>query len=114
EENIGRTLIELARQLSVRNIELEEKMTRWQSHFWNLTYVPRADYQPARVGISFDLFNYLADLIYRMSIRTLPRSPLCAIYRPEFSILASPFIPDVHTMFLEIPDVRLASQEPEK
>src|SRR2546422_1830914 len=89
-------------------------MTRWQSHFWNLAYVPGVDYQPARVRICFDLINYLADLIYRGSTRTLPRSPLRAIHRPEFAILACPFVPYVHAMFLEIPDVGLASQEPEK
>src|SRR6267378_3599354 len=89
-------------------------MTRWQSHFWNLAYVPGADYQPARIGIRFNLINYLADLIYRASIRTLPRSPLRPIHRPEFTILAGPFVPDVNVVFLEISDVGLASQEPEQ
>src|SRR5687768_7391260 len=68
QEDIGRTLIELTRQLSVRNIELEEQVTRRQSHFRNLAYVPGADYQPTRIWIRFNLIDHLTDLIYRASI----------------------------------------------
>ena len=47
EENIARALIELARQLSVRNVELEQAMAGRQRHGIDVRRVPRRHDQPA-------------------------------------------------------------------
>src|SRR6185436_2083588 len=59
QKNIGRSLIELARESSFGYIKLKQQMTGRQRHLGQLTHVPRADDQAPRVGIRFDLIDHL-------------------------------------------------------
>jgi hypothetical protein len=51
EEHIGRALVELAGQSTVRHVELEERMAGCEGHVGEVGDVPRADDVPAGVRI---------------------------------------------------------------
>src|SRR6185369_13515130 len=114
EKNIGGSLVELARQFAVRDVELEQEMARRQSHLWNFAYIPSAHYQPTGVRVVFDLINHLSNLINGAAVRGSPGSPLSAVHRTEFPVLVRPFIPDVDSVIAKIVDVCLAAQKPEQ
>src|SRR5271166_890576 len=57
QEQVGRTLVELARELSLGQVELEQRVARRQSHVGNIGRVPGRDDQAAayrRGGICLD------------------------------------------------------------
>ena len=51
EEKIGAALVKLATQLAVLDVELEERVAGRQRHASNSRRVPRADDEPAAVGV---------------------------------------------------------------
>ncbi len=89
-------------------------MTGRQCHIVHLRGVPGADNQATRIGICFDLLDQLGDLVDTAAIRCRPGAPLRPINRPEIAIFIGPFIPDTHAIFLEIADVGIARQKPQK
>ncbi len=114
EENVGRTLIELARQLAVGDIELEQAMTGRQFHALDVRHVPGRDDEPARIRVALDLADEPGDLIVGLAVGTGPRAPLLAIDRAEIAIGVGPFIPDGNAIGFEIADVGIAVQEPDQ
>src|SRR6185369_4391595 len=114
QENVGRSLIHLAREPSISDIELKKQVTRRQGHLRNLAHVPRAHDQASRIGIPSDLVDDLTDLVNPSSIRSLPRSPLRAVDRPKLAVRISPFVPDVNAMVSQVLYVCIAPQKPEQ
>ena len=49
-----------------------------------------------------------------MPVRCLPATPLLAVDRAEITIFIGPFIPDRDVIFLQIPNIRIAADEPQK
>ena len=72
EENVGRALIKLARELAFGDIELEQAMARRQRHLVDLSRIPRSDNQAARIRIAFDHPDHVADLIDGLAVLCRP------------------------------------------
>ena len=81
EEDIGRALIELAGELAVADIELEQAVARRQRHLLDVGGVPGGHDQAARIGVALDLRSPQSRS-GRWSCRPAPAS--CAIdgHRP--------------------------------
>src|SRR5688572_9419994 len=72
EKKVRASLIELAAQLAFLHEELEQRVTRRQRHLFDLSDVPRADNQPAAVGILLNLFDDMIDLMDGVAIGRAP------------------------------------------
>src|ERR1041384_1456 len=114
EKDVSGSLIHLTRELSIGNIELKKQVTRRQRHLRKLADVPRADNQPARIRIPFDLIDDLTNLIDDSSVCSLPGSPLRAVDRPKLSVSVCPFVPDLHAMLIQLLYIGVALKEAEQ
>ena len=114
EEDVGAALVQLARELAVRHVELEEGMAGCERHLVEFAHVPRRDDDAARVRIVLDLVDGDLDLVDHAAIHRLPRAPLLAVYRAEVAVLVRPFVPDADPVFLEVFGVGAALQEPQQ
>ena len=85
-----------------------------QLHPLDVRHVPGGDDQAARIGVAADLLEEPGDLIVGAAVRTLPRAPLLAVDGPKVAAGVGPFVPDGDAMLLEIGDVGVAVQEPDK
>ena len=85
-----------------------------QGHLVDETRVPGADDVTAAVGVVLQLLDELDDLVCRRAVGVGPRAPLVTVDRPEVSVLVGPFIPDGDPIFVEIADIRIARQKPQK
>ena len=72
KEGVGAALIQLAIQLALGNMKLEQTMTRRQGHVVNETGVPGTDDMSAAVRICLELFNELYNLVGGRPIRVGP------------------------------------------
>jgi hypothetical protein len=107
-------LVKLATQFTVAHIKLEHRVTRRQSHLFNLAGIPRRHDVPTRIRIFFDLCDHVVNLIERTAVGGFPICPLRAIDAAEIAVGVCPFVPDRHAVVAEIFDVRLAAQKPEQ
>lgn len=114
EENIGAALIELAAEFSVRDVELEECVTRRERHLINDTGIIGHNEEAAAVGVGFDLFDDIGELVDVLAVCCFPAAPLFAVNGAEVAVYICPVIPNAHAVFLEIFDVCIASDEPKK
>src|SRR5271165_3862863 len=114
EKDIGRALVELAGQLSLAHIELEQAVAGRQLHPPDVGDVPGRHDEAARVRITADFLDEPADLIVGLSVRAFPGAPLLAVDGPEIAVGVGPFIPDRNAVRLEIGDVGVASQKPDE
>ena len=94
EEHVTGALIELAGELAVSDIELEERVARCQRHFIQLADVPGGNDDSARVRIVFQLVHHGGDLVNMAAIRRWPGAPLLAVNRAQVAIFICPFVPD--------------------
>jgi hypothetical protein len=72
EEDVGAALVELAGQLAVGHVELEERVAGRQRHLRDLAHVPGRHDQPARIGVVADLPHDLGDLVDMATVRRRP------------------------------------------
>ena len=114
EEHIAGTLIQLAGELAVGDVELEEGVARRQRHFIQLADVPCRDDDPAGVRVVFQLVHHRADLVDMAAVRRRPGTPLFAVDRPQVAILIRPLVPDGDVVLVQIGDVGVALQEPQQ
>mmetsp|Transcript_16655 Transcript_16655/g.26417 ORF Transcript_16655/g.26417 Transcript_16655/m.26417 type:complete len:240 (-) Transcript_16655:216-935(-) len=68
QSHISRPLIHLARQPTIRHIELHKHMARRQRHLIQIARIPRTHHNPARVGIVLDLLDAVHQLIHSLAI----------------------------------------------
>ena len=114
KEDIRATLIELQTQFTVRHIELKQAMTGRQSHLLHFRHIPCTHHHPAAVGVFLNHLHDIGNLVYRTAVVIRPRSPLMSIDRTQLAVLVSPFVPNTHTVFLQILHVRIALKEPQQ
>src|SRR5258705_8263329 len=94
EKHVRAALVHLARQLPVRDVELEKGMTRQQRHFRQVGDVPRGyDHAPG-IRVFLKLINNLRYLVDMATVWSRPRAPLVAVDRPQIAFRVCPFIPD--------------------
>ena len=63
EEDVRRTLVELARQPAIGDMELEHGVAGLQGHLLEFADVPSADQQAPRIRVALDLAKQPADLV---------------------------------------------------
>ena len=112
--SVGRALVELAREPSLGDVELEEGVAGRERHRGEVGDVPRADEVAARVGIGADPLDHLAELVDVPAVGGRPRAPLLPVHRAELAALVGPLVPDRDPALLEPAHVRVAAQEPEE
>src|SRR5439155_14783278 len=76
--------------------------------------IPRAHYQTAAWRICFDLRDQIVDLIDPHAVCAAPVAPLRPIDATKIAGFISPLVPDGHTVFVEITNIRVAAQKPEQ
>jgi hypothetical protein len=121
------TLVELARQPALGDVELKEGVAGGQcgtagTHVILGTFpfvrenggVPGADEMPARFRFCPDLIDELGYLIDFAPIGRFPGPPLRAIDGTQVSFFVGPGIPNVNIVVCEIFDVGVTGKEPEK
>ena len=59
-----------------------------------------------------DIPHHLGNLIQMSTVRTRPTPPLITINMPQIPFFIRPFIPNPHTVFLQIMHVRISLQKP--
>ena len=72
EEDVGGALIELAGQLTVGHIELEQAVAGRQRHLVDFGRIPGADDQPARIRIAPDHVDDTGDLVDLPAVGSRP------------------------------------------
>ena len=85
EEDVARSLVELAGEPAVGDVELEQRVARRQRHRLEVTDVPRADDVAAAVGVGADLLDDGGDLVHRPAVRGRPGPPLVPVDRAELA-----------------------------
>ena len=114
EEAVGRALVELEREAAVGNVELEEGVAGGQGHVGHVGDVPGRHDEAARVGVLLDLAFDFGELVDNAAAPVGPRAPLPAIDGAELAVFVGPFVPDAHTVVLEVLNVGVAADEPEE
>ena len=114
QEHVAAALIELAGELPVSYVELEEAVAGRERHLVYLRRVPRAHHQSARVGRLADALEQVRDLVDRAAVCCGPRAPLTAIDGAELAVLVGPLVPNGHVVVVQILDVGRPREEPEE
>ena len=114
QEHVGTPLIHLARQLAVRDVELEERVARFEPHVGQLGDVPGADHHSTRVRVGLDRVDHLGDLVDLTAVLRSPVSPLNAVDRTEVSLVVGPLVPDLDAVVEQVLNALLAAQEPQQ
>ena len=114
EESVGTSLIELAGQFPFCDIELEKTVAGREGHLADLCGIPCGNYDPAGVRIVLYKVQGIGYLVDGSSVRGGPGPPLMAVNRAEVSVLISPFVPNRHSMVLQVLDVCVPGKEPKK
>ena len=114
KEEIGTALVELAAEFAVCHVELDEGVAGCQGHLVDLAWIPSADDVSAAVGIVSQILDDARDLVDFRTFGGAPPPPLCAIDGAQVAVCISPLVPDGDAVLLEIADIGISFQEPEK
>ena len=114
QENVGAALIELAGELSVGDIELEQTVARGQRHLVHLGGVPSGHQHSPGVRIPLNCVDDHRQLVDSPSIRSRPGTPLMPVNRAQVAVLIGPFVPNGDAMVLEILHVRISGDKPQE
>ena len=114
EEHVRGALVQLARQLAVDDVELEQRVAGSQSHLGQVRRVPGRNHHPARIRVALDLFDDLRDLVDLLARGRRPRPPLLAVHRAEVAVLVGPLVPDGNSTFVEPVGVGVAREQPQQ
>ena len=99
QEHVTASLVQLAGQLAVGHVELEERVTGRQQHLVDLGGVPGRDDEASRVRVRLDLLDQVRDLVDGVAVGAGPAAPLDAVDRAQ--------VAEVHGELLVRQDLRL-------
>ena len=114
QEGVRRPLVQLAGELAVGHVELEERVARGQGHVLEFGDVPGRDDVPARVRVGLQVLDEFGDLVDVAAVGRGPGTPLDPVNGTEFAVGVGPFVPDGDALVLHPFDVRVAAEEPEQ
>jgi hypothetical protein len=89
-------------------------VARRERHLVQLADIPRRYDVSARVRIVLQTLDQLCDLIDVPATREGPRAPLAPVHRSEIAGLVRPLIPDRHAVLVQIADIGVAGEKPQK
>ncbi len=98
QEHICAALVQLAGELAIGHIKLEQCMARAQAHARQVAYIPCVYDHPAAVGVCFQLVQYIFYLVVGFTVGARPGAPLVAVDGPQVAIGIRPFIPYPHAV----------------
>ncbi len=98
KEHVAASLVELARQLAVLHVELEERVAGRQRRRRNVLGVPRCHHQTARVRVVLDLLHHVGDLVDDATLTLLPLAPLSTVDLTDVTVLGRELIVLQHTL----------------
>ena len=107
-------MVELAGESSVRYVKLKHCVARWQCHVVNIGRIPRRDDVAARIGIVFQGVYDVGYLVNLLAVGCAPMTPLIAVDGAEVAVGVCPFVPNAHSVVLEVLDVGVAVQKPQE
>jgi hypothetical protein len=108
EKNVSTPLVELAAQVSFRDVKLEESVAWRQGHLFKLAWVPCANYVPTAVRIFSNGPDHFFDLVYGTSVGFPPVGPLGSVDSAEVTIFICPFVPNADLVFMQVLQIRLS------
>ena len=114
EKDVGAPLVELAAQVSIRDVKLEESVAWRQCHLLKLARIPGTDYVTTAVGVFSYGANDFLDLIDGTSVWLSPIRPLGSVHSAEVTVFIRPFVPDADLVLMQVLEVRLSLQKPQK
>ena len=115
QEDVGAALVELAAELAVGHIELEEGVAGHECHLVQLGHVPGADDDAAAVGIALELLDDFGNLVDMRAVGLGPAAPLHAVDRAQVAgFLVGPFVPDGAAALLQPFHIAVAAQKPQQ
>ena len=120
QKGIRAALVQLAAELSLSarpnasHVELEQAMARGKRHPIDIRNVPGADEMPPRIGVLLQPGDQVLDLVDVPAVWRGPAPPLVTIDGSEIPILVRPFVPDGHLVVVQVADIRIAFQKPQK
>ena len=114
QEHVSTALVQLARQLAIVHIELEQCMARLQLHARKVGWVPGAHQHSTRIGVRANGVDDVRDLVDGLATGRRPGHPLNAINRSEVAVLVGPLVPNGDAVFVQPLDVRVATKEPQQ
>jgi len=89
QEHVSATLVHLAGQLAIVDVELEQDVTRFQYHLLQICRVPGAHDETTGIWIDLDGLDDLANLVDRSTIGRGPIDPLHAVDRTKVAVLSA-------------------------
>ena len=89
-------------------------MARRERHGGKVGRIPGRDDEAARKRIAPEFLEHIRNLVDGPPIWRLPRAPLLAVNGPEIAIGVGPFVPDADAILLQVADIGIATQKPEK
>ena len=89
-------------------------MAGHECHFVELGNIPGAHNHAARVGVGFERFHQLGNLVNVAAVGGGPAAPLHAINRTQLAVGPRPFVPDADATLFEPVVVAGAGQKPEQ
>ena len=93
DEDVRASLVELAREPSTRDVELEQEMARRESHAIERADVPGRDDVAPGVWVAADAVHDPRDLIDGIAVSGRPAPPLRAVDRAQLPPLVGPTRP---------------------
>ena len=85
-----------------------------QGHLVYVPGVPGAHEHAAGVRIVLDEVDDLLQLVYAAAVGCFPAAPLVAVDRAQVTVFIGPLIPDGDLVVVQVADVRISGDEPEK
>src|SRR5690606_13319486 len=83
-----------------------------QGHIIQFAHIPCIDYDPSAIRLIPDEIDHLGQLIDHPTVRRTPSSPLRSVNGTQIPIFICPFVPDSHTVILEVPNVGISLDKP--
>ena len=114
EEHVCAALVQLARQLAVGDVELEQRVTGCQRHLRVVGGVPGRDDDAPRIRILLQQLDHFTDLVDGAAVLGRPAAPLVAVDRTEVAVLIGPLVPDLDTALLKPANVCVSHEEPQQ
>ena len=114
QEGVRTALVQLAAQLAIGHVELEQRVAGRQGHAVHIGGVPGGDDHAAAVRTFPDHLHHVRDLVDHPAIGRVPAAPLVAVHGAQIAVFIGPLVPDPHTVVLQVLHVGVAGQEPQQ
>ncbi len=116
EKKVGTALVELAAEFLCFEVDvkLEEGVARRERHFLQFTDVPCVDNVSSASGVFPDGLDDGVDLVNASSVGRAPVRPLGSVNTAKIAFFIGPFIPDPDLVLMEVGDVGVPLEEPQK